>query len=384
MLSRKSESGLLPASLWLLLSSAIPQAAAGPFPKDGTNAAAFGYLLQRDCAVPCGYNNQYCCGSGSQCTTAAGIAGCAAWNFFTTTWTETRTYTKTWSSAIPAATGTNGADCVPAPGTGHIACGPICCAETQYCAYSGQCMANGGGVGVITTVHTGVQTVTTQFSAPYRVTSGTATSTGVIATQTGEPEEGTGGGGLSGGAIAGIVIGTILGVALLLLLCACCLVRGLWHGVLAIFGIGKKKDKRRSETIIEEERYTRRGSSHAHGAHSSWYGGRPSTVSSRKEKKKSSGAGMLGLGAAMGTMALLLGLKRDKNKKKGAVKSRSDISSSYYSDVYTADSPSSLSSDRRTRRSGRHASRTRTASRTTRTTTRISRGPSVRSQRSPR
>ena len=49
---------------------------------------------------------------------------------------------------------------------------------------------------------------------------------------------------------------------------------------------------------------------------------------------------MLGLGAALGTMALLLGLKKDKNKKKGAVKSRSDISSSYYSDVYTADSPS--------------------------------------------
>lgn len=346
MLSRTSGSSLLSASLWLLLSSSVQQAAAGPFPKDGTNAANFGYLFQRDCAVPCGYQDQYCCEAGAQCTTAAGIAGCAAYNYYTTTWTETKTYTKTWSSAIPAATGANGADCIPQPGTQQKACGPICCAADQYCAYSGQCAQNGGGGIIIgTTVHTGVQTITTQYSAPYRVTSGTATSTGTAAgasqTDDGVSPGGTAGGGLSGGAIAGIVIGTIAGVALLLLICACCLVRGLWHGILAIFGIGKK-DRRKSETIIEEERYARRGSSHAHrDSHSSWYGaggGRPSTVASRKEKK--SGTGMLGLGAALGTMALLLGLRKDKNKKKGAVKSRSDISSSYYSDVYTADSPS--------------------------------------------
>jgi hypothetical protein len=181
-------------------------------------------------------------------------------------------------------------------------------------------------------------------------------------------------------------------------------VRGLWHGVLALFGIGKKR--RDSETIIEEERYTRRGSTHSRrDAHGSWYGGRPSTVAARKEKSK--GAGLLGLGAALGTLALLLGLRRDKKEKKTVIKERSDISSSYYTDSYTATSPSmyfsqfnpfhkpppltlrstgSRSSDRRTRHS--RPSRAPSASRVTREThtrtRRVSRAPSARSPRSPR
>jgi hypothetical protein len=138
-------------------------------------------------------------------------------------------------------------------------------------------------------------------------------------------------GGLSGGAIAGIVVGTLAGVALLLLLCACCVVRGLWHGLLALLGIRKKKE---TKTVIEEERYTRHGRREGHG---SWYGGRPSTAASRKEKSK--GAGLLGIGAALGTLALLLGLRRDK-KKKAATKTRSDFSSSSWSESYTASDPS--------------------------------------------
>ncbi|KAK4648821.1 uncharacterized protein QC761_113530 [Podospora bellae-mahoneyi] len=378
--------------LWLFLAGS---AAAIPF-NNGLYAAGYGYLVQRDgCPVPCGYQNQYCCDTNSACVTNNGIAACTpaagagggvAW--YTTTWTETKTYTKTWQSVIPAATGVSGADCIPEAGSGWIACGSICCDSWQYCQHAGQCMANPGagpgGVVIVTNTNTAVQTVTTQFSAPFRVTSGTATTTNSAggAIQTGddaEPVEGGTAGGLSPGAIAGIVIGSIAGVALLLAICACCIVRGLWHGVMAILGFGKK-DKRTKETIIEEERYTRRGSSHAGRTnHGSWYGGRPSTVSSRKDKK--SGAGLLGMGAALGTLALLLGLKKDK-KKRAPVKSRSDISSSYYSDVYTNDSPSSLSSDRRTRRSHRHS---RQGSRVTRTTTtRVSRAPSARSARSPR
>ncbi|KAL2134321.1 hypothetical protein VTI74DRAFT_450 [Chaetomium olivicolor] len=358
---------LLRALALLLTTATLPFTAAVPYPKDAAAAAArYDYLAPR------------------------------AWSIWTVTVTETFTY----SSWIPAATAPAGEEkCKPVEGSGQIACGRICCANWQYCAYENQCMANGpaptdgsggGGVVVATSTVTNQQTITTQFSAPYRVTSGTATAT---ATETGTAMPGeTGGavspggtaGQLSGGAIAGIVIGTIAGVALLLLICACCVVRGLWHGLLALLGLGKKHKEK--ETIIEEERYARHGSLHSgRHHHGSWYGGgRPSSVSARKEKSK--GAGLLGLGAALGTLALLLGLKRDK--KKAPTKTRSDVSSSYWSESYTATSPSSRSSDRRTRHS-RSARESRAGSRVTRTThthTRVSRSraPSARSHRSPR
>ncbi|KXX79592.1 hypothetical protein MMYC01_203018 [Madurella mycetomatis] len=341
----------LHSTLWLLFAGfAVHRASAVPYPKDDLHAIGYGYLMPRQCGMYCGSDNQYCCEVGSQCFTSEGIAMCTVDGgggraFYTTTWTVTRTktFTSTYASVIPAATAPSG-DCVPPPGSGQIACGSICCASWQYCAYRGQCMENvgdggdgGGGGGVIipTTIVTGGETITTQFSAPYRVTSGTATSTDTAAgasTTSGAVSPGGTDGQLSGGAIAGIVIGTLAGVALLLLICACCVVRGLWHGLLALLGIGKKRESK----TIEEERYTRHGRRDRHG---SWYGGRPSTVASRKEKS-SKGAGLLGLGAALGTLALLLGLRRDK-KKKSANKARSDISNSYWSTSYT-DSPSAF------------------------------------------
>ncbi|AEO65716.1 uncharacterized protein THITE_2113003 [Thermothielavioides terrestris NRRL 8126] len=339
------------SALWLLLAaSCARRATAHPYPKDDLHAAGYGYLMPRQCAEYCGYNNQYCCQSGSQCYTSNGIAGCSAaggggYAWYTTTWTETKTFTRTYSSFFPAATApAGGGNCVPPEGSGQIACGKICCASWQYCAYEGQCMANvpvttGGGGSVPTTIVTGGQTITTQFVAPDRVT-GSATSTGTAesaTTSTGAVSPGGSAGQLSGGAIAGIVVGTIAGVALLLLLCACFVVRGLWHGLLDLLGL---RHKEKSETIIEEERYTRRGSTHSRrNAHGSWYGDRPSTVAARKEKSR--GVGLLGLGAALGTLALLLGLRRNKNKKPPPPRTRSDVSSSYYwSDSYTVDSPS--------------------------------------------
>ncbi|KAK5655018.1 hypothetical protein OQA88_6777 [Cercophora sp. LCS_1] len=348
MVTRKSAPRLLSA-LGVLLACSIQQAAAIPFPKDDLRAAGFGYLLPRQCDSPCGMDNQYCCAAGSTCFTSNGIAGCSAaagggYAIYTTTWTQTATYTSTISSFFPAATGSGGADCVPPPGSGQKPCGSICCASWQYCAYAGQCMANGGGALNPSVSSGGPQT--TQFSAPYRVTSGVptgtnsgiaggATTTGPGGVSPGGAEE-DGGGGLSPGAIAGIVIGTLAGIILLLLICACCIVRGLWHGALAVLGLGKKKEK---ETVIEEERYHSGGSRHSRrDSHGGWYGGRPSTVASRKEKK-SSGKGLLGLGAALGTLWLLLGLRKDKKKK--SAKTRSDVSSSYWSSSsYTADSPS--------------------------------------------
>lgn len=358
-------------------------ASAVPYPRDDLHAIGFGYLQPRQCNQYCGYQNQYCCSAGSTCMTQAGVALCAAgaagggngggWAFYTTTWTSTETFTSTISSAwVPAtsAVGGAGVDCVPAPGSGQIACGTICCASDQYCAWKGQCYPNGvagggggggGGAPVTATITSGGQTITTQYIAPNRKTSDititqTATSgTGVLASQTststgnGTVSAGTASH-LSPGAIAGIVIGVLAGVALLLLICACFLVRGLWHGLLALLGLGGGSKKRRhSETVIEEERYTRHGHSRPPSvysrreAHGGWFGGggRPSNVSSRKEKKKSSGVGWLGLGAAAGTLLLLLGLRKDRKKQTRPVKTRSDVSSSYFgSDSYTASSPS--------------------------------------------
>jgi hypothetical protein len=224
-------------------------------------------------------------------------------------------------------------------------------------------VANGAGSGATTVVVTSngqPQTITTQYSAPYRVTSGTTvtatagasgTAPAVSASATGNGTLTTGTASqLSGGAIAGIVIGSIAGVALLLLLCFCCIVRGLWHGILALLGLGGKKDRRdsrRTETIIEEERYSRHGSTHGRrDAHGGWFaggrpggGGRPSSAGARNEKRKSSGAGFLGMGAALGTLLLLLGLKRD-NKRKRNEKTRSEVSSSYLSSGYYDTDPS--------------------------------------------
>jgi hypothetical protein len=310
-------------------------------------------------------------------TTAAPVAA-RGYDLWTTTWTETRTYTSTFSTHYPEPTWVNtGAPCVPPEGTGQIACGSICCAAWQYCAYDGQCVANEGANSYSEWTTVGV--ITTQYSAPYRVTSGstviestpTGTADSATTTPTGTPTgvpAGTAGSQLSGGAIAGIVIGSIAGVALLLLCCFCCIVRGLFNTIMGIFGLGKKKHT--TERIeVHEERYSRHGSAHAAARpqHRKWFGvgaggGRPSTVSSRKEKKSGHNWGWLAGGAT--AAALLFGLRRDNKHKAGSRPPRSDWSSSYYTDSYTASSPSSLSSsDRRTRdtRRSRQSRATRTS-----------------------
>lgn len=323
----------------ILLAYLAQNALAVPYPRDDLHAAGFGYLMPRQCEQYCGFNNQYCCTPGSTCYTSNGIAGCSAGAgggvaFYTTTWTSTQTFTSTFSSYFGAATAASG-DCVPPAGSGQKPCGSICCASWQFCAYKGQCLAQGMNPSV-----SSGGPVTTEFIPPYRPTSGPVTGTatgtiGEVTTTSGAVAPGGGGGGgggLSPGAIAGIVIGTLAGIVLLLLICACCIVRGLWKGAAAILGIGKKKEH--DSDHRSSSRHSRRDN------HGSWYGGRPSTVSASRKEKKSSGKGLLGLGAALGTLWLLLGLRKDK-KKKGSTKTRSDVSSSYWSSSsYTADSPS--------------------------------------------
>lgn len=353
-------------------------------------AAGYGYLLARDCANPCGMDSQYCCGSGEKCFTSNGLAGCTAqagggFALFTTTWTQTQTFTSTGSTYFPAATTQAPNQCIVPPGSGWTSCGSICCAENQYCDKLNQCSAK---MRWTTSTYTSGGTVmTTQFSAPYRVTgSGVATSTGdpaatgTTGNQDGAEGGGGGGGGLTAGQIAGIVVGVLAAVAILIAICACCVVRGLCLGMMSLLGLGKK-DTRKTEKTTVEEHYVRRGTSRAtSGAHSrrdkhsGWFSGsgRPSTVTSRKEKKKDSGAGWLGLAGAAGTILLLLGLKRDEDKKKKTVieekrrasrRPRSERSASTWTESYTSyTDPSS--------RGSRMTSKTRDTRRTTRTETR--------------
>lgn len=380
--------------LLVALASFIQPALANPFPKDSLHDFLhLGFLKDRSCATYCGLENEHCCAENEVCTTSDNVAGCATpvtllmradgdYSVYTTTWTETETFTSTISSYWAA---TTGGTCTPPSGSGEIACGSICCASWQYCAYEGQCSSNPGATATgtagsggtttsystyETTITTSGTTITTQFSAPYRVTGtgSTSTATGTLesATSTGNVNgtvATTGGSHLSGGAIAGIVIGVIAGVVLLLAICACCIMRGLWHGLLALLGLGGKKKKSRSrerETIIvEEERYSRHGraaSASQRDRHSGWFAGdrppRSTAAESRRpsEKKRDSNTTSWAGAGALTTLLVMLGLRRDKKRRESAAakrtsRARSEVSSSYFSDSYTASTPSEYSSD---------------------------------------
>ncbi|KAL6700476.1 hypothetical protein J3F84DRAFT_344038 [Trichoderma pleuroticola] len=363
-----------PASALLAAAGIV---AAGPYPRGPDNAYA--YLLQRDTCdgTPCGSDSQYCCDSTEQCTTLSGnVATClGGYGAYTSTWTETRTFTTTYYTHwAPVPSPTAGIDCVPQDDS-QSPCGPICCAGWQSCAFQGQCSSRPGyaeptPIVVVTNGHT-----TTQYSAPYRVTgtttittqvvqtgTGTATETGAEATETGDGEaigadgnKGTNGGGLSPGAIAGIVIGTLAGVALLLLLCFCCIARGLWA---ALCGRRRSGDDSVREEVIEE-RYSKSGSRAASASahsrrdrHGTWFGGSSrqgtsTVVTDRREKRKSS-AGCwtwLGIGAVAATLFTLLNLKKDKRPNSRKTPSR--YSDSYYSYTdYTSSNTLALVNDR--------------------------------------
>lgn len=152
-------------------------------------------------------------------------------------------------------------------------------------------------------------------------------ATGANVTVTGM-EDG-GGGGLSGGAIAGIVIGVLAGLALLALLCFCCCIKGLLDGCLACFGLGSRKKRRRTE-IDEYERYSHHSGG---GGGRTWYGAArpPARVDRRDERKSSNGKNLLGLGAGLAALWAVLGLKRQRDNRKNNEKySEYSYSSDYY------------------------------------------------------
>ncbi|RDA90047.1 hypothetical protein CP533_4934 [Ophiocordyceps camponoti-saundersi (nom. inval.)] len=324
--------------------------------------------------TPCGSQGQFCCGADEACTTLAGnVATCVAGvmgGAYTTTWTETHTYTSTiMTHWLPAPEPTAGVDCSPAA-PDQQACGPICCAGWQTCAFRGQCSVKPGYVEptpVVVTADGGQ--LTTQYSAPFRVTgtttvttsgaggppasaSTTSSSSATAAAEAIGADTGTAGSGLSPGAIAGIVIGTVVGVALLLLLCFCCIARGIWA---SLCGTRRRPDRERVE-VYEEHRSRRasRAPSAAYAVrkdrHSGWFGGpsRPTSVVERREKRSSKSPWLAIAGAGATILALLNLGKKDKpkpNPPRKVVSSRDSYSYYDYSDLT---SPGSSSSGRRT------------------------------------
>jgi hypothetical protein len=357
-----------PALISLLLALISPTNAA-PTPRELLEKLGFGYMELNARDVSCGAQNQYTCTGGEACyTNDAQIAYCSIpsnvvattvggeYGVYTTTYTETdlilrtSTYTSwqaTTSAYVPAPTGVTA---ICDTSLQQTSCGPICCTGGQYCQSIGQCAAiSSSGLFV---------TSTSTYSAPLRPTSGTGTTQtttqSATTTQSFLPPATASGStlpltetstshGLSAGAIAGIVIGTIAGVILLLLICFCCIVKAGFDGLLALFGLGSRKNRRSRERVeVVEERYSRHGSAAAsrRDTHTGWFGagGRPARVDSAR-KKKSSGFGGLGtVGAGLLGLAVVLGLKRKHDKKE--MTQRSDISSSYYTDSYTGTSAS--------------------------------------------
>lgn len=354
----------------------------------------YSQLFERsECAgETCGWNGQLCCSAGygcytdssnqAQCSSTAGGGGQTAaggsWNYVTTTYVETdlQTITSTISSYVGGGDWTQPTGSACDYAKNEEPCGDVCCKSDEYCYQQGKCKpaANGGSSGYYTSYYSTMYETTNSAGVPLRPTS----STLVIVTETGEPtttvpfetpvatgaevgmepttEDGGGSGGLSGGAIAGIVIGTLAGLILLGFICFYCCVRGLFNGVLAIFGGGKKRSRRTE--IDEYERYSHHGSGRHSGAGAggrTWYGAaaRPSRPDRRSDHDSRSKK-VLGVGAALAGLWAVLGLKRRHDRRHDDEK-YSEYS--YSSDYYTNTSASSASSDDRRTRDTRRSRR---------------------------
>lgn len=360
----------IPSSLLYLItiiSQSARPVAAGPllvseqFPSLDNNS-----LVERgSCSygqTACGYYGQLCCNSDQYCyTDSNNQAQCGAtttqyqpaaqvtsgqWSMLTTTYVQTdlKTVTATYSTFIPATT----LQC--SYSLGETPCGSCCCQSGEMCQGPGQCVVVAGGSSAY---YSGFYTVTqtTQTAiVPLRGTSGTTitiSQTGSVTTTVPyETAVGTGGAiltgtvstshGLSGGAIAGIVIGVIAGLILLFLLCACLCFKSLWDGLLSIFGIRRSAHRRTEETYID-----RRSSRRQSGVRT-WFGARPArgsrtSVDVVEKRKTSSGwGGIATVGAALGGLALLLGLKRRRDRRREEDKDSVSYYDSYYSSNYTS------------------------------------------------
>jgi hypothetical protein len=319
--------------------------------------------LEKRC-TPCGYYQNLCCASNEYCytdqndeaqcglygvTTNAGVAITSTmyvasniqYSVYTTTYTQTDLKTVTATLSYPISTQAVVVSTILScqMSYGEKPCGTCCCSASQTCNGSGQCINTGASSGSVIGPLRGTTITSTTVTA-----TGSATTT--VPYQTPTPTLGlvtgaqatTQGHGLSGGAIAGIVIGVIIGIILLFLLCACLCVKSLWDGLLDLFGRRQKRTRTTEETYIEERR-SRRGGRTWFGA-GPGRGSRSDVVVVEKDRRRSGWGGIAGVTAGLGALALLLGWKRDRDKKRRQ-EEKSDASYSYgsYSD-YTSSSKS--------------------------------------------
>lgn len=139
----------------------------------------------------------------------------------------------------------------------------------------------------------------------------------------------SGGSSLSGGAIAGIVVGVLIGLLILGIICFYCCIKGIFDGILAIFGGGRKRK------VTEVDSYTRRTHRSSGGVKRTWYG---APVKRKKVVEKDSNLGreLLGWGAGLAGLWAILGLKRRREDRRRNEEKYSEYS--YSSDYYTSES----------------------------------------------
>ncbi|KAF7442399.1 hypothetical protein A1F97_02149 [Pyrenophora tritici-repentis] len=221
-----------PAALGLVAFAYLPSTFAKPYRYPVHQEELLGFhnssqLIgrQEKCANPCGFEGWLCCPTGTTCytdasnqaqcggaaTPAAGAGG--YWQYHTTTYVETvglLTKTSVFSTYVPATATQTCKD-------SQNPCGSTCCDSGYYCLTAGQCALIAGGSsggivptgtlapsaplrptssGIVVVTYTGTPTVTVPFQTPIP----TGASGSLVPTQESNN-------GLSGGAIAGIVIG---------------------------------------------------------------------------------------------------------------------------------------------------------------------------------
>ncbi|KAL3480608.1 hypothetical protein BJX99DRAFT_4865 [Aspergillus californicus] len=293
--------------------------------------------LEKRCDNPCGYYSQLCCASDETCITddnsqavcssssSGSGSGSGTWEYYTSTYvvteTDAQTLTSTWSSWIASQTSSGSCQ----EDLGETECDSECCGAAYVCTNKQCVLAATTSIWATNTAtppvrptdsNTVTETATATQGFEMPVTTDGSAAPGVDA-----PDDD---GGLSGGAIAGIVVGTLAGVFLLFLLCLCLCARGILNSILACLGIGRK---RREETYVAEH----------HSHHTSrppgrtWFGTRPSAP---EGEKKSRWGSLATIGIVLGALALCLGLRRNKDHDE---KSSEYTYPSYYS-YYTSTS----------------------------------------------
>ncbi|EER28062.1 hypothetical protein CPC735_033980 [Coccidioides posadasii C735 delta SOWgp] len=325
----------------LLAATPLPTYAS-PFP---TQSPSHDILIHRDCANPCGFYGQVCCQQSEECyTNSDGQAACRSaskgeWEYFTTIYTRTDLVVVT-STGSRAASPTSPGDTQCRISLGETPCGDTCCTAAETCNAKGVCVEGGSSpfpsaspptrpTSDATVTATKAPTTTVGF-IPAISTDGSTLIGGIT----------HGSGGLSGGAIAGIVIGSLAGAFVLLLLCLCFCVGSIASRIRGVFGGGRPHPP--STVYSSSYMYS---ASESGGGHGGWHGGQPPS-----EHGKSGWAKWLSIGFLAGAIALCLGLRRQRAERS---------EKSYYS-YYTAsssESSSSSPSSGRPPRSGHHPPR---------------------------